>query len=60
MNALKCYAYNELDQKIDDFRSYSPINVNRCTNIYSIFSQVHHVNVRRCQFFGHVHQFRSS
>ena len=38
---------------------YSTINVCRCGNIYYIFGQVHHVNVCRCQLFGHVHQFRS-
>ena len=40
---------------ISDFRSYSPINVCRCGNIDFIFGQVHHVNVRCCQFFGHIH-----
>ena len=24
-----------------------------------IFGHVHHVNVRRCPLFGHVHQFQS-
>ena len=38
---------------------YSPINVHHCGNIYSIFGQVHHVNIRRCQVFGHYHQFLS-
>ena len=42
-----------------NFWSYSPINVHRCGNIYYIFGQVHHVNVRHCQLFGQVHQFRS-
>ena len=41
------------------FWSYSPIHVLHCDNIYYIFGQVHHVNVRRCQLFGHVHRFRS-
>ena len=44
---------------IYDLRSYSPIYVSRCGNIYYIFGQVHHVNVRRCQLFGHVHHFGS-
>ena len=45
--------------QIDWFLSYSPINVHCCGNIYYIFGHIHHVNVRHCQFFGHVHQIRS-
>ena len=37
------------------FRLYLPIHVGRCGNIYYIFGQVHHVNVSRCQLFGHVY-----
>ena len=44
---------------IFNFRSCPPINVRLCGNIFYIFGHIHHVNVRRCQFFGHVHQFRS-
>ena len=44
---------------IFDFRSFSPIHVCRCGNIYSIFGQVHHLNIHRCQLFGHVHRFWS-
>ena len=43
---------------IFNFRSYSPIHVRCCGNIFYIFGQLHHVNVRH-QLFGHVHQFRS-
>ena len=42
------------------FRSYSPVKVPRCGNIYNIFGHFHHVKVSRCQFFGHVHKFRSN
>ena len=53
----------EFDRKIltttnfFDFRLYSHVKVRRCGNIYYNFGQIHHINVRRCQFFGHVHHF---
>ena len=37
--------------------SYSPVKVQHCGNIFDIFGHVHHVKVRCCQFFGHVHKF---
>ena len=42
-----------------NFGSYSPINVRRCGNIYYIFGHIHHVNLRNCQFFGHLPRFWS-
>ena len=44
---------------LTNFRSLSLFNACRCGNIYSIFGQIHHVNVRRCQLFGYVQQFWS-
>ena len=42
----------EFDQKSIVHKQYSPFHVHRCGNIYYIFGQVHHVNVRGCQLFG--------
>ena len=53
MTNITVYNYNF------DFRSYSTVNVRCCGIIYYIFGHVQKVNVRRCQFSGHVHQFRS-
>ena len=52
---------SEYDRNIAEFdkKKYSTIHVCRCGNIYYIFGQVHHVNVHRCQLFGHVHRFWS-
>ena len=49
----------EYDRNRQTLAVYSPINVRRCGNIYYIFGQVHHLNVRRCELFGQVHQFWS-
>ena len=49
----------EFDRKLD-FRSYSPVKVCHCGNLYYIFGHVHHVKVRLCQFFGRVHKFWSN
>ena len=48
--------YGWIRLKINKFRSYSHFNVCRFGNIYWSSSKV---NIRRCQFFGHVHQFWS-
>ena len=37
---------------------YCYLICHKCHYLY-IFGQVHHVNVRCCQLFGHVHQIRS-
>ena len=62
---FECYKVKLSSLKVATFScryfwSYSPIHVHRCGNIYIIFDQVPHVNVHRCQLFGHIHQFRSS
>ena len=42
-----------------NFRSYLPVSVQCCGNVNYISGHIYHVNVCRCQFFGHVHQFWS-
>ena len=44
---------------IFNFRLYSPVKVRHCGDIYYILGHVHHIKVRGCQVFGHVHKFWS-
>ena len=56
----KYYLYYHNDEhETGEFDQNSPILVCRCGNIFSIFGHFHHVNVCRCQFFGHFHRFQS-